>query len=155
MNGREVQWMSLQNFIFLVFLGVCTWQDIRKRSISLFTFLAAAAVGMGLRFCQLAGAGDGQEACWEMLLLAGGMLPGGILLGLSALTGEGIGKGDGWFFLVSGIYLGLWKNLILLWGSLMLCFPVSLFLLLRGKGKTYRIPFLPFTVPIGLGVIFL
>ena len=93
MNGREVRRMSLQDFIFLVFLGVCTWQDIRKRSISLFTFLAAAAVGMGLHFCQLAGAGDGQEVYWEMLLLAGGMLPGGILLGLSALTGEGIGKG--------------------------------------------------------------
>ena len=75
--------------------------------------------------------------------LAASLLPGILLLGISALTKEGVGRGDGWFFLVAGIYMGLGKTLLLLWGSLLLCFPVSLFLLYAGRGRKKRLPFCP------------
>ena len=87
--------------------------------------------------------------------LAASLLPGILLLGISALTKEGVGRGDGWFFLVAGIYMGLGKTLLLLWGSLLLCFPVSLFLLYAGRGRKKRLPFLPFVLPVGLGVVLL
>lgn len=154
---------------FLVFMGSAAWQDIRKRSISLTTFLWGGILGLALRLWQAAGPEGGgislsgtafsvQSAAslaWDAASLAGSLLPGILLLGISALTKEGVGRGDGWFFLVAGIYMGLGKTLLLLWGSLLLCFPVSLFLLYAGRGRKKRLPFLPFVLPVGLGVVLL
>ena len=145
----------LMDGAFFLFMGIAAWQDARKRSISLKTFLWAAMLGIGLRLGPAKDLGGTGEPWQNFVRLAGDMSLGSLLLGLSVLTKEGIGRGDGWFFLVSGIYLGFWKNLLLLWGSLMLCFPVSLFLFLRGRGKGYRIPFLPFVFLAGLGVLLL
>lgn len=160
---------------FLVFMGSAAWQDIRKRSISLTTFLWGGILGLALRLWQAAGPEGGgislsgaafpvQSAASlasaaslvsDAASLAASLLPGILLLGISALTKEGVGRGDGWFFLVAGIYMGLGKTLLLLWGSLLLCFPISLFLLYAGRGRKKRLPFLPFVFPVGLGVVLL
>jgi leader peptidase (prepilin peptidase)/N-methyltransferase len=154
---------------FLIFLAASSWQDARKGSIHVRTFQAAGAIGILLRLRQLvmwvSGAAAAGEAVREEIL-AGviafllSLLPGLLLLGLSAATREAIGRGDGLFFLVSGIYLGLSRNLLLFGISLLLCFPVSLLLFIKGiregrGAKNVRLPFLPFVVPGGIGVIFL
>ena len=85
---------------------------------------------------------------------------GGGLLLLSRITNEAVGKGDGWFFLVSGIYLGAVKNLVLLAGGLGVCFLLSVVLMFKGilqgtdRGRL-RIPLLPFLIPAGIGVMFI
>ena len=78
----------------------------------------------------------------------------------SGITKEAVGKGDGWFFLISGIYLGAVKNLVLLAGGLGICFLLSMVLVFKGiiqgtdRGRL-RIPLLPFLLPAGIGVMFL
>ncbi|MCB7318138.1 prepilin peptidase [Lacrimispora sp. 210928-DFI.3.58] len=143
---------------FLWFSAAAAWQDARKRSISVRTFQIAGMAGIAVRMW---------EVCWKgeelMAVMAEGalaLLPGIFLLLLSAVTEEAIGKGDGWFFLISGIYLGYPGNLLLLGGSLLLCFPVSLYLFLKGvrEGRrtgAVRLPFLPFVFPVGIGVMLL
>ncbi|MEE0673010.1 MAG: hypothetical protein UCN44_06945, partial [Enterocloster sp.] len=80
-----------------------------------------------------------------------------LLLGISVVTEEAMGKGDGWFFLVSGLFLGFWKNVFLLTGGLFLCFPVAVWLMIGrwGKNTGIKLPLLPFMFPVGLGVLFL
>ena len=100
---------------FLVFMGSAAWQDIRKRSISLTTFLWGGILGLALRLWQAAGPEGGgislsgtafsvQSAASlasaaslvsDAASLAASLLPGILLLGISALTKEGVGRGDG------------------------------------------------------------
>lgn len=96
--------------------------------------------------------------------IAASIAIGLLLLVLSANTREAVGKGDGWFFVVSGIYLGFWRNLALLFGSLFLCLIAgSLFVLInliKGEEgepnlKKLSLPFLTFAMPAGLGVLLL
>ena len=55
------------------------------------------------------------------------------------------------------IFLGFWKNMLLLSGGLFLCFPAAVYLMIKGRKarNTESIPFLPFVFPVGLGVLFL
>lgn len=72
----------------------------------------------------------------------------------------GCGEGGWVVFLISGIYLGAVKNLVLLAGGLGICFLLSMVLVFKGiiqgtdRGRL-RIPLLPFLLPAGIGVMFL
>lgn len=150
---------------FLVFLGAAAWQDIRRRSIGLWLLVLAGAAGVFLRggeilFWLWAEGGGAERACRQLLNLGLAMGVGLCLLGISSAAGEAVGKGDGWFFLVSGVYLGFERNLLLLILALGLCFPVSCGLLLRGwlRGECAgqrRLPFLPFAALAGVGMMLL
>ena len=66
-----------------------------------------------------------------------------------------IGKGDGLTFMITGIYLGLWRNLCLLWFSLILCSLWGAGLMVLGRMgwkqvKKKELPFLPFVFPVGV-----
>ena len=104
---------------------------------------------------------SGEEIYWSMAVLVLelflDLFPGLLLLGISVVTEEAMGKGDGWFFLVSGLFLGFWKNVFLLTGGLFLCFPVAVWLMIGrwGKNTGIKLPLLPFMFPVGLGVLFL
>lgn len=80
---------------------------------------------------------------WQEVLC--GILPGILLYGLSRVSRGAIGEGDALVFAVCGIYLGLEKDLLLLWLSLFLAMLAGSFLLLRKKGnRKTRIPLVPF-----------
>lgn len=88
----------------------------------------------------------------------GGAAIGAALLAAAKGTGSGIGTGDGLLFLVTGIYVGFWENLLLLCGSLLLCSGWGLArMFCRGIGwdrvKKETVPFLPFVVPVGLWLL--
>ena len=70
----------------------------------------------------------------------------GVVLLLIAWTGrECIGAGDGVMLVASGTFLGFWGNLRLLIAALFLAAVAALFLLvIKRKGRNYRMPFLPF-----------
>ncbi len=156
---------------FLLFLISAAWQDLKKKSIRASTFYIWGMAGLMVRgiqilyrlqqmVCEETGR-SGKEIFWSMAILVLevflDLLLGLLLLGLSAVTEEGIGTGDGWFFLVSGLFLGFWKNMFLLSGGLFLCFPVAVCLLTGrwGKNAGTRLPLLPFMFPVGLGVLLL
>ena len=82
------------------------------------------------------------QSIYEMLA---GMLPGvGILL-LSRLTKGKIGMGDGIVFMLTGLYLGFGKNMMLMFLSFVLAGNLGLFLLIKGGGRgDEKMPLIPF-----------
>ena len=77
-----------------------------------------------------------------------------VLFSLAALIGK---AGQIHDETAAGIFLGFWKNMLLLSGGLFLCFPAAVYLMIKGRKarNTESIPFLPFVFPVGLGVLFL
>ncbi len=150
---------------FLVFLAGAAWQDARSRSIGLRLCLAAGAVGVTLRCGELAvlmraGEMKGQAALLWLADLGAAAGVGLGLLAAAAATREAVVKGDGLFFFISGVYLGVGRNLLLQCAALFLSLPVSCVLLLWGwrsgrRAGTIRLPFLVFAAPAGIGVLLL
>lgn len=82
---------------------------------------------------------------FSWIILAGGILVGICLLGISKVTREALGYGDGIAVAVTGSYLGLWENVELLLGGLFFAAIVSAILLVTRKaGRKTRLPFVPF-----------
>lgn len=167
-EGHEIAGVMLRCG-FLLTLSVGAWQDLRNHRIKLSLIVISGTAGAVLRcmYIVLDAAiiyGDfGYQMCIGLVTeqikdTVMAMAVGGGLLLSSRLTDEAVGKGDGWFFLISGIYLGAVKNLVLLAGGLGVCFLLSMVLLFHGiiqgtdRGKL-RIPLLPFLIPAGIGVM--
>lgn len=126
----------LKEHIILLILSIFAMQDVIKRRIHIIPVLIFF-VGGALYQILL-----GDAAFAEIF---GGILVGVILLGISRLTGEAIGYGDGLVFLVTGVFLGVWQNLNLLFTSLVIAFVYSsVQILLRKKKTKDEIPFVPF-----------
>mgnify|MGYP000009399253 FL=1 len=151
--------------VFLMFLLAAAWQDFGTKQVStelLWLSGTAALVCQSLSvlclaFMKEAGA---EEAVLPFFLNAwgpylAGVLPGAALLVLSRL-GCGIGVGDGVFFLVSGLLLGLRHNLLFLCGTILCCglFGLGYYVWSRMKGNygagKIELPLLPFAVFPGI-----
>lgn len=124
------EWMSL------IFLGTAAYYDIRYRRIPMKFIIAALAAALMMMLCLHHEAVAGY---------VGGAAIGVFLLLLGKLTAEGIGYGDGLAFTVTGLLLGMRKNMMLLCISLVLSAFYSVFLMICKKGnRKTEIPFLPF-----------
>ena len=102
---------------FLMTLSIGAWQDMRNHRIKLSLIVMSAAAGAVLRcmYIVLDAAiiyrDSGHKipsdlVSGQIIDTAMAMAVGAGLLFLSRITNEAVGKGDGWFFLISGIYLG-------------------------------------------------
>lgn len=81
-----------------------------------------------------------------------GMVIGAAVLAAAWLSKEKIGFGDGWLFVVTGIFLGFLENLRLLYGSMMLAGIFSAICLLgKRKEKKERVAFAPFVLMAYVG----
>ena len=117
-------------------LGYFTIEDIKSRR------LKTAA----LMFCGLAG------VILHIFLrrisaenMIGGMAVGAVMYLISVLSKGRIGKGDAVLIMVTGIFLGFWNNLMLLWAAVMFAGAagwIAIFIL--KKEKNYEMPFVPF-----------
>ncbi|MDO5407828.1 MAG: prepilin peptidase [Eubacteriales bacterium] len=145
----------MERWLFAGFLLLAAAQDLERKQVDIWIYLlfggAAVAGGIGR---QLAGG----EACGWLEYL-GGVCPGIVLLAASAVSRGGIGAGDGWFFLVSGLYLGFWENLMMLCYGTLFCGIFCLgylvwcrFRQIQNGGKRV-VPFLPFVVPPGIWLV--
>ena len=137
--------MAIRKIIFLIILGYAVWMDLRTKELSGTFLLGAACVGAVV----LAVWGPAGEN-WQETIFACGI--GGILLFISRLIGGGIGEGDGWFFIVSGMYINRTENLNLLLSGLVLSFLWSMGMMFRGimtgsQWRKQRMAFLPFLLP--------
>ena len=140
--------MEIRKIIFLIILGYAVWMDLRTKELSGTFLLGAACVGAVV----LAVWGPAGEN-WQETIFACGI--GGILLFISRLIGGGIGEGDGWFFVISGLYLNVLENMWLFFSGIFICFLWSLPLAVKamiekGKGRNRQLPFLPFLLPLGV-----
>jgi len=67
------------------------------------------------------------------------------MLAVSKITRDSLGFGDGLILIVTGIYLGFWKNIEMLLAGLIFSAIVSIYLLVFKKvQKKKKIPFIPF-----------
>lgn len=126
----------LQKMVLLGVLGMSSYQDWKRKKVSVYLVLAAGIAGL---LCHLY---SSEITVTDMLLGAG---IGAILLFCGFVSGEKIGYGDGAIVMVCGIFLGFDANLELLCIALVLLEVVALFLIVvKKKGRRYQIPFLPF-----------
>ena len=126
----------MEQILLLGVLGFFAIEDIRKKQISVMQLLLSAGMGIGLIFWK------GQNTLVGMML---GAMIGLVIIGVGILTREGIGLGDGFVFMVTGIFLGPADNVKLLFLSLLYAAIFSLGILVCKKGNRKReIPFIPF-----------
>lgn len=138
----------------MAFLFIAAGCDFKKQEIPWGVFGAGAVPAFGFRIYEWICLG--QSFLIRQIVLSMGV--GAFLLLLSAVSNEAIGKGDGMFFLVSGLYLTFWENLVLFFNGLLLIGVFCLFFTVyrRKQGKFARsdtIPFLPFLIPGGIWMI--
>lgn len=151
---------------FLLYVLMSAWQDGKQRAVSGWLFLFFFVHFLTSQICCYACSANMENlpaAFWfhgiahksGICSLWMGSLIGGVLILVSYFSEGSMGKGDGIFFFIAGIYLGFWKNLILLCSSLFLCSFAGLVYLMWGMlhGKDYRkrsLPFLVFALPAGI-----
>ncbi|MCR5641265.1 MAG: prepilin peptidase [Lachnospiraceae bacterium] len=117
-------------------LGACAWEDWKTKEIHVGALVLMAFIGLVGHLLHP------QMKLWELLAGAG---VGVILYGISILSREQIGRGDALCFMATGLYLGLWNNLCLLWTSFLLAGVVGfIYGKVRHLGGNARLPFLPF-----------
>lgn len=118
-----------------LFLGICSWQDIQKRSISakVLLFFGLFAVFVDI-FSKI-----------PILLCMTGLLPGIGLLILGKVSGQKIGYGDGFVVTVIGLLLYGKSTVVIFLSALFLCACSSIVFLCAGKMKRKAaVPFIPF-----------
>ena len=126
----------LEQGILMSMLGLYTVEDIRKRRICAPLLILFGAIGIGLHIWRA------DISVPDVLL---GMTVGVVLVLLGFLTRESIGLGDGYLFVVTGIFLGGAANVELLFLSLLYAAIFSLGVLIFRKGKkNQEITFIPF-----------
>lgn len=131
-------------------LGICGIEDFRLKKISIVVINVFAILGVILHIVY-------KRITWQEML--GGVLIGAILLLIAFCSKQKIGYGDGALFIATGIYLGFWNNLILLWISsiLVAVFGVIKYFYNKRKGmktKNITLPFAPFVLVVYIIMLF-
>lgn len=129
---REVIMIGTACIFF--FLGIHTWEDVRKQEISVKKMICFGILGIGyLIFFR-------KPVLGELLC---SLLPGMLLLLLGRITSQAVGYGDGWVILILGLFLAPAELLGILGLASALAGIWALYLVVR-KRKDQEIPFLPF-----------
>ena len=121
------------------------WFDYRTKLIDARWLWIVGVAGLVLLFSQ-----NGVMAVRQIFA---GVVPGALLLLFAWISGESVGFGDGWLFVVTGIFLGLQKNMLLLMGSLIMAGVFAIVcLVLRKRERNDRIALAPFVLVAYVGV---
>ena len=125
---ETAQWIALG-----VLAGFAVY-DIKTKQVPVAAVAATALAAAVYRFCT----GEG------IAFLAAGLVPGALVLLLSYVTKESIGRGDGLVLCAFGLFLG-WKPCLAVFGmALVLSAVLAIVLLvLRRAGRKTELPFLP------------
>lgn len=134
----------LKMTLLLGLFGI-SWFDYRTKLIDSRWLWIVGVIGLILLFSQ-----NGVLAVRQIFA---GVVPGALLLLFAWISGESIGFGDGWLFVVTGIFLGLQKNMLLLLGSLIMAGVFAIVcLVLRKRERNDRIALAPFVLVAYVGV---
>lgn len=117
-------------------LGICSLEDIWKRQIHLIIIGLFGILGVILHLYY------GKQSALDM---CAGVFVGVVLYLVSIGSGEKIGKGDAFLVTSTGVYLGFWNNITILWmASIMAAIVGMIAYFVFHKGKQFRLPFAPF-----------
>lgn len=133
--------------IVCLFLGVCSFFDIRKKEIPLILIITALLSAAGFTLWQI-----GAEKV-SVMEAGVSLLPGLFMLAISFGTKEKVGYGDGLLLIISGLCLGFHQCFLGLCIALLCSSAAALFLLTLHKvKKDSGIAFAPF-LAFGMGVL--
>ncbi len=146
----------LNRAIFTGFLLAAAWLDWKNRRIPVRLLEAFGGCGLAV---WLSGVWEivktgGETGVWQIILERGlPFLPGMFLLLVSVWSREAVGRGDGCFFLASGLFLNGREIVCLLAGGLLGSSLAGLGLMMRelfrGRSAAKReLAFLPFLIPV-------
>lgn len=116
-------------------MGLCAWEDWKTKKIHIGVVCGLAIIGLlyHLWFPRL-----------TFVDICGGIGIGCVLYVVSVLSKEQIGRGDALCFMGTGVFLGFWGNLFLLWSSFLVAGVVGLiYSKVKGCEAEIRLPFLP------------
>lgn len=131
--------------ILLLYLLVMSVSDIKTLTIPLWPGVVCFGVIATIMLV------TGTTPVW----IGAGALVGGLLFAISKASRGGIGEADSLVYAVTGVALGFYKNIEILFLSLTMAAVVGAFLLIVKKvGKKHRLPFVPFTF-VACGMVML
>ena len=134
----ELEWAA--NIIMLAF---CSVQDIREKEISLGKLQIYGFLILGIFLSRFFIQKNSLFSLLEKVIF--GLIPGLLFLFLAKASKEAVGYGDGIILLFIGISIGFWQCLGVLFTALLGIFlAAAMILILAGRKKNVRIPFLPF-----------
>lgn len=126
----------MMNGVIIVFLIPCTITDLKSKTIPIWW---TVVFGISAMIYQI----FWKKQKLEAILFS--MIIGVTLLVAAKISNQRIGYGDGIIFLILGLWIGFWDGISLLFFSLILSSIISVyFIIVRRKGRDYRIPFIPF-----------
>lgn len=126
--------MSITYVILLLYLGVETDTDIKRREVSVLHF---GIVGVSLFLIGI--------LKHELGFVLSGMAPGLLIMVLSRILNGAIGLGDGMVLMICGMVVGLKGACTLFLLALLIMMPVSLWkIVVKKVPKEEEIAFLPF-----------
>lgn len=142
--------MKMKEMLFLIFLAVAAWQDMRDKEIDAWLYVVFGGLIWFGKLCF-----DGPVELWREAVNA---VPGIALVLLSRLSGGAVGEGDGWFFVVAGVALGVRNAVALFFMSLFLCCLWCAGMAVWGwrrriSVRRKTVPFLPFVLPAVLWIL--
>ena len=140
----------MKEMLFLIFLAVAAWQDMRDKEIDAWLYVVFGGLIWFGKLCF-----DGPVELWREAVNA---VPGIALVLLSRLSGGAEGEGDGWFFVVAGVALGVRNAVALFFMSLFLCCLWCAGMAVWGwrrriSVRRKTVPFLPFVLPAVLWIL--
>ena len=136
----------LIKIVLLIWLFLCSWQDLRRQEINL------VLIGVGFISLFILSLIEGELHLWERAI---GVSLGMILILLNKITRGQIGLGDGLILSVTGISMGYYINSILLVYSLFIAAIFSILYISKKRvDKKKTIPYIPFVFLVSIGVIF-
>lgn len=140
----------MKEMLFLIFLAVAAWQDMRDKEIDAWLYVVFGGLIWFGKLCF-----DGPVELWREAVNA---VPGIALVLLSRLSGGAVGEGDGWFFVVAGVALGVRNAVALFFISLFLCCLWCAGMAVWGwrrriSVRRKTVPFLPFVLPAVLWIL--
>lgn len=122
--------------VALVGLASTVFTDIREKKIWIPIVFIFTVILFAMKYY----AGEGNVSLWIASIGIGGFF-----YLVSIVTQGKIGKGDAFIFCMTGVGLGLWNNLILIYTSFLFAFVGAAYLLvIRRKEKHYAMPFAPY-----------
>lgn len=134
---------KIVKLLVLFLLLINSFLDWRKRKVSLLSLGGFGAVGIGLNLWL------GYQSIAEA---AGGVALGILLLAAAFFSQEAIGFGDGLLICITGIYLGFWENLSLLFTGVVCCGGILCISVVAGRLKLAdRVPLVPFLLIAFIG----
>ena len=126
----------MMNGVIIVFLIPCAITDLKSKTIPIWW---TVVFGISAMIYQI----FWKKQKLEAILFS--MIIGVTLLVAAKISNQRIGYGDGIIFLILGLWIGFWDGISLLFFSLILSSIISVYLIIvRRKGRDYRIPFIPF-----------